>query len=265
MCYDISFSSNIQLITDYLPDLVVDAQLNFDFDMAIHVMAQAYRKYPVIINDGGTHKLMPFEWGVIADYMNTPEKIKQGRQYMCNAQSEKIINDKKSFWRRIRSKRCLIPVTGIYEHREIKGWKNKVPYFIHLKDRPMFCIPGLFHYSPIPDVETGEIKGTFTLITRSANSVMKQIHNGGPNVFRMPMFLPKELELKWLQPDLTDEGIQEVLDFEMPSEQLDYWPVFTIRSTKPRPDSREKTAPYEWPNLPPLGIDESTEQKNLFS
>src|SRR3954462_3059334 len=233
MCYDISFSSNIQLITDYLPDLVVDQQLNFDFEMAIHVMAQAYRKYPVIINDGGTYKLMPFEWGVIADYMNTPEKIKQGRQYMCNAQSEKIINDKKSFWRRIRSKRCLIPVTGIYEHREIKGWKNKVPYFIHIKDRNLFCIPGLYHYPPFPDVETGEIKGTFTLITRSANSVMKQIHNGGPNEFRMPLFLPKELELKWLQPDLTDEDIQEVLDFEMPSEQLEYWPVFTIRSTKP--------------------------------
>jgi putative SOS response-associated peptidase YedK len=265
MCYDISFSSNIQLITDYLPDLVVDPQLNFDFDMAIHVMAQAYRKYPVIINDDGVHKLMPFEWGVIADYMNTPEKVKQSRQYMCNAQSEKIINDKKSFWRRIRAKRCLIPVTGIYEHREIKGWKNKVPYLVRLKERPMFCIPGLYHYSPIPDMETGEIKGTFTLITRAANSVMKQIHNGGPNVFRMPLFLPKELELKWLQPGLTDEDIQQVLDFEMPSEQLEYWPVYTIRSTKPRPDDREKTAPFEWPNLPPLGIDESTEQKNLFT
>lgn len=265
MCYDISFSSNIQLITDYLPDVVIDSQLSIDFDLFIHVMAQAYRKYPVIIFEDGTYKLKPFEWGVIPDYMNTPEKVKKGRQYMCNAQSEKIINDKKSFWRRIRAKRCLIPVTGIFEHREIKGWKNKVPYFIHLKDRPMFCIPGLYYYSPFPDVETGEIKGTFTLITRSANNVMKQIHNGGPNVYRMPLFLPKEQELHWLKPELTDEGIQEILDFEMPSEQLDYWPVFTIRSTKPRPDNFEKTAPFSWPNLPPLGTDESTEQKTLFS
>jgi putative SOS response-associated peptidase YedK len=265
MCYDISFSSNIQLITDYLPDLVIDSQLPIDFDLTIHVMAQAYRKYPVILFEDDTYKLKPFEWGVIADYMNTPEKVKKGRQYMCNAQSEKIINDKKSFWRRIRAKRCLIPVTGIFEHREIKGWKNKVPYYVHLKDRPMFCIPGLYYYSPFPDVETGEIKGTFTLITRSANNVMKQIHNGGPNVFRMPLFLPKEQELQWLKPQLTDEGIQEILDFEMPSEQLDHWPVFTIRSTKRRPDSLDKTAPFTWPNLPPLGTDESTEQKTLFS
>jgi hypothetical protein len=30
------------------------------------------------------------------------------------------------------------------------------------------------------------------------------------------------------------------LDFEMPSENLDYWPVHTIRSGKPRPDNKPK-------------------------
>jgi putative SOS response-associated peptidase YedK len=264
MCYDISYSSDLTLITDYLPDLVIDPQLFIDFDTFMHVQAQAYRKYPIIIFEDGEYKLKLFEWGVIADYMNTPEKIKQSRQYMCNAQSEKIVNDKKSFWRRIRSKRCLIPVTGIFEHRDIKGWKNKVPYLVHETDRPIFCIPGLYYYSPIPDPETGEVKGTFTLITRPANSLMRQIHNGGPNAGRMPLFLTKELELKWLQPDLTDEDLQSVLDFEMPSEKLENWPVFTIRSTKPRPDHLDKTAPFEWPNLPPLGVDDGNIQKNLF-
>lgn len=33
-------------------------------------------KYPVIIQDDEHYKLTKFEWGVIADYMNTPEKIK---------------------------------------------------------------------------------------------------------------------------------------------------------------------------------------------
>jgi putative SOS response-associated peptidase YedK len=252
MCYDISFSSGIQLITDYLPEIVIDNQLTFDFDSTIHVMAQAFRQYPIIINEDGKYKLKAFEWGVVADYMNTPEKIKQMRQWMCNAQSEKVVQDKKSFWRRIRSKRCLIPVTGIYEHREIKGWKNKVPYFVHERNRPLFCLPGLYYYSPIPDMETGEVKGTFTLITRAANSLMKKIHNGGTHAFRMPLFLTKELEMKWLQPDLTDEQIQSVLDYEIPAEDLEQWPVFSIRTTKPRPDDKLKTEPYEWPNLPAL-------------
>jgi putative SOS response-associated peptidase YedK len=264
MCYDISFFSNIELIADYLPGIVIDPQLNIDFDSLIHVQAQAFRKYPIVLLEDDQYKLKQFEWGVIADYMNTPEKIKQGRQWMCNAQSEKIIGDKRSFWRRIRSKRCLIPVTAIYEHREIKGWKNKVPYLVRMKDRPLFCIPGLYYYSPIPDPETGEVKGTFTLITRPANSLMKQIHNGGPNAGRMPLFLTKERELQWLQPDLSEEEMQSMLDYEFPSDGLAYWPVFSIRTTKPRPDNKPKTEPFEWANLPPLGNDEPTQQQALF-
>jgi putative SOS response-associated peptidase YedK len=251
MCYDISFKTSIRSVEEYFPSIEINPQLNFDFDN-VHVIAQAYSRNPVIIFEEGRYKLQPFEWGVIADYMNTPEKIKTTRQWMCNAQSEKILGDKRSYWHRIRRSRCLIPVTGIYEHREIAGWKNKVPYFINLRDREMFCLPGLYHYSPLPDPETGEMTGTFTLITRAANEIMRKIHNGGSNAFRMPLFLSKEFEQKWLLPDLSDEEMQEILEFEMPSENLDFRPVFTIRSIKPRPDNKQKNEIFEWENLPPL-------------
>ncbi|MEJ7766741.1 MAG: SOS response-associated peptidase family protein [Chitinophagaceae bacterium] len=257
MCYDISFTTSIELITDYLPDIVVDTQIAFDFNAAVHVLAQSYSKYPIIIFEDGDYKLKEYEWGIIADYMNTPEKIKKGRQWMCNAQSEKIVQDKKSYWNRIRRKRCLIPVTGTFEHREIRGWKNKVPYMVRIRDRELFCLPGLFHYSPIPDLETGEARGTFTLVTRAANSIMKQIHNGGTNAFRMPLFLKnKEMELTWLLPDLSDEELAGILDFELPSEALEHWPVYTIRSPKGRPDENSKIHPWSWENLPPLGSDD---------
>ncbi len=264
MCYDISYDTSFENITKYLPDLVFDEQLEFDFAPNVHVLAHAFRKYPIIIFEDDVYKVKLFEWGVIADFMKTPEAVKKQRATMCNARSEKIVDDKKSYWHRIRRQRCLIPVTGIFEHREIKGWKNKVPYYVRLKDRDMFCIPGLYNYSPIPDVETGEVKGTFTLITRAANSVMEQIHNCGDNAFRMPLFLPRELELTWLRPGLPDEEISNVLKFEMPSEELDFHPVFTIRSTKPRPDERSKTEMFEWPGLPELGNDEGTKQVALF-
>ena len=81
MCYDISFSSNIELIADYIPGVVIDPQLSIDFDTTIHVQAQAFRKYPIILFEDDEYKMRLFEWGVIADYMNTPEKIKQGRLY----------------------------------------------------------------------------------------------------------------------------------------------------------------------------------------
>ena len=253
MCYDISFSTKVETITEYLSDLEVDPQARIDFDNYVHVQAQAHKKYPIVIFEDAHYKLKPFEWGIIPEYMNTPEKIKKGRNSMCNARSEKLIEDKRSYWHRIRKTRCLIPVTGIFEHREVKSWKNKVPYHVWLKNRPMFCLPGLFHYPNKADVETGEIVGTFSLITRPANSLMEQIHNGGENAFRMPLFLPKELEVKWLLPDLSDKEIQEILDYEMPSQELAYDPVYTIRTTKERPDQRGKLDPFNWPGLPALG------------
>jgi putative SOS response-associated peptidase YedK len=265
MCYDISYSTRLESILDYLPELGLTDQLELDFESFVHVQAQAYRKYPVIIFENGEYKLKNFEWGIIADYMNTPEKIKKQRSFMCNARSEKILDDKKSYWHRIRAKRCLIPVTAIYEHREIKGWKNKVPYLVSIKDRELFCIPGLYHYSPIPDPETGEVKGTFTVITRPANSLMMKIHNGGDNAFRMPLFLQdKEMELRWLKPDLIDEQIREILNFELPSEALNYHTVWTIRGKSLRPDRQAKNAPFEWPGLPELGNDNGNVVQSLF-
>lgn len=264
MCYDISYKITLDSLEEYFGGMLeTDPQLEIGFERE-HVIAQSFARYPVVLLEDGKYKLKLFEWGVIADYMDTPEKIKKMRSSMCNARSEKIIADKKSVWHRLRRKRCLVPVNGIFEHREIRGWKNKVPYYVELKGRKMFCLPGLYNYSPVPDVETGEARGTFTIITRAANEVMRQIHNGGDNAYRMPLFLPKELETDWLDPNLDDEQLKEILDYEMPAESLACRPVYSIRTTKPRPDGGSKTDPFDWPNLPPLGVDDGEIQKPMF-
>jgi putative SOS response-associated peptidase YedK len=254
MCLDISFYSALELIDDYFPNLTHDGEITFDLDAGVHFLALGHSRYPVIVSENDRYHRKYFEWGIITDYMDTPEKIKAMRKSMVNARSEKILEDKRSIWNRIRKKRCLIPVTGIYEHREIEGWKNKVPYHVRLKDRPMFCLPGLYYYNTrIPsDPETGEVRGTFTLITRAANPVMRQIHNSGTNAHRMPLFLPKDLEMEWLKPDLTDEQMATLLAFEMPPDQIVFDPVFSIRGRTPRPDGLPKNAPYPYADLPPI-------------
>ncbi|HUB62417.1 MAG TPA: SOS response-associated peptidase family protein [Puia sp.] len=254
MCLDISFYSALELIDDYFPNLTHDGEITFDLDTGVHFMALGHSRYPVIVSENDRYHRKYFEWGIITEYMNTPEKIKAMRKSMVNARSEKILEDKRSFWNRIRKKHCLIPVTGIYEHREIRGWKNKVPYYVRLKDRPMFCLPGLYHYNTMlpSDPETGEVRGTFTLITRAANAVMRQIHNGGDNAFRMPLFLPKDLEMEWLRPDLTDDQMAKLLACEMPPDQIVFDPVFSIRGRTPRPDGKPKNAPFPYAELPPI-------------
>jgi putative SOS response-associated peptidase YedK len=254
MCLDIAFYSALQTIDDYFPNLTHDGEISFDLEMGMHFMALGHNRYPVIISENDRYHRKYFEWGIITEYMDTPEKIKAMRKSMVNARSEKILEDKRSIWNRIRKTRCLIPVTGVYEHREIAGWKNKVPYHVHLKGRPMFCLPGLYHYNTkMPsDPETGEIRGTFTLITRAANPVMRQIHNSGDNAYRMPLFLTKELEMEWLKPNLDDEEMARLLTYEMSADQIVFEPVFSIRGRTPRPDGQPKNAPYQYLDLPPI-------------
>ncbi|MGZ5248254.1 MAG: SOS response-associated peptidase [Flavitalea sp.] len=255
MCYDISLHAPTEMILEQVPGIVVDPQLQLDLDTHTHVLAQSFRKCPVVILEDNLSKLKMFEWGVIADYMNTAEKIKDSRTSMCNARSEKL-TDKKSVWHRLRNRRCLIPVNGFFEHREIKGWKNKVPYFIHLKDKPLFFLAGLYNYSPIPDVETGEVRGTFTVITKPANSLMKMIHNGGANKHRMPMILSYEDQQKWMDPFLTEEEMVMITEKEFPAEQMEAWPVYSIRTTKTRPDGALIYDRFVYDSLPELGSDD---------
>lgn len=263
MCYDISYKITLDSIDEYFAGMIeIDPQIDIDFTTSIHILAQAYKKHPIVVMEDGGLKLKAFEWGVIADYMNTPEKLMKMRNSMCNARSEKIVGDNSSYWSKIRHKRCLIPVNGIFEHREIAGWKHKVPYYVRLKDRPMFCLAGLYNYPNRPtNIETGEVVGTFTVITRAANEVMRLIHNAGDNANRMPLFLPKDLEAEWLDPNLTDEGIQQILDYEMPAENLEYRTVWTIRSNKPHPNGGQKTDAYDWEKMPPLGQEAESQQK----
>jgi putative SOS response-associated peptidase YedK len=222
-----SYFSTIKLISDYLK---LDTAPEFDFTPTYHQVAQTYCKWPVALNEGAI-KIKLFEWGLIADYMNTPEKIKQYRSSMANARSEKMLDDNRSVWHRLRHKRCLVFCTGFFEHRDI-GLKKKQPYFISLKGEPVFCMAGLYNYSPIPDLETGEMTGTFSIITRPANELMKKIHNSGEHSDRMPLVLSKEFATKWLSKELADEEIREICAFCLAPAAMQAWPVDTIRKRK---------------------------------
>jgi len=245
MCYDMSFFSNIKLISDYLN---ITGGQDISFEPTYHKVAQSFCPWPVAVNEDGL-KLKIFDWGVIADYMNTPEKMREYRTSMANARSEKILDDKRSVWHRLRQQRCLVFSTGFFEHRDTGG-KKKLPYFIKVKGQEIFAFAGLYNYSPVPDPETGELTGTFAIITRPANPLMAKIHNGGPNSQRMPLLLTHEKGLDWLRPDLTDAALNEIIHYEFPENELEAWPVNTIRTRKE--DTAQVIAPLDATLFPAL-------------
>jgi putative SOS response-associated peptidase YedK len=255
MCYDISFTAKLKELPNYFPEMVESPQLELDFE-SDHIIAHRYPEYPIVKrNQEGNIVYQQMEWGVIPFYVKDETKFIRQRASMLNARSEKILDDPKSVWNKIKNRRCLIPVTGIFEHRGIVGWKNKVPYFITLKNQSMFFLPGLYATADLPDMETGEVvkRYSFTLITRQANPLLKNIHNDGDHRYRMPLFLPLELSKQWIDQELPEAEYRKILEYEMTPENMNYIPVWTIRSPKDRPDGKLKTEYWEWKDLPALG------------
>lgn len=291
MCLDISFkiAKEEDSLYDYLPHLKIDPQINLEFENIAHIQAHSRPNTKIIYtNNENIPYLTLMRWGLLKEYMfKDSVSFKKYAFNSFNARSENIL-DPKSSWYKIRKNRCLIDAPGIYEHRKINGWKNKVPYYVTLANKKRFLIPALYYHlqlneedlkrikaindkymlealNKVINFETGEVKGTYAMITREANQKMGFIHNDGPNKNRMPLFLQPEKAVNWINPSLTDNDIKEILSFEITSEELEAWPVFTIRSDKQRPDSKEKFEMYNWQGLPELGNDEPLEpQKAMF-
>ncbi|RBL88580.1 SOS response-associated peptidase [Chitinophaga flava] len=250
MCYDIALNANLQRILKSVPLLKTAGNLDLNFDTTYHKIGMSFPQWPVIVNNNGL-KVDKYTWGPVPKLLDTLEKVKRQRQMYLNARSEKVL-ESGTMWNAIRHQRCLIPVTGFFEYRQIPEWKNKVAYYIHSKEQEVFLIAGLWAYSNSWDVDKPERIPTFTLLTRAANPLMRQIHNGGDNAGRMPLMLPNELALQWIEKDITETDIRNIIQYEYPAEQLEYWPVNSVRKVKPDDETVIARAVYE--GLPELSL-----------
>lgn len=160
-----------------------------------------FPKLPVLTsNDNKMFTYM--QWGLIPFWTN-PLMAKQFYINNLNAKSETIF-EKKSFAPSLKSKRCIIPITGFFESRECN--KVNYPYFIKLKNESIFSLAGI--YDTWKDPDSGSTIKSFSIITTEANPLMAKIHN---KKIRMPVILSKEKEMLWIAPELTESNCKELL------------------------------------------------------
>ncbi|OGU57481.1 MAG: hypothetical protein A2X64_06800 [Ignavibacteria bacterium GWF2_33_9] len=162
----------------------------------------SFPEMPIIINENALI-LDVFSWGLIPRWAKDIEFAYKIRKNTLNARSESIFT-KPSFKNAINQKRCLIPTNGFYEWKH-EG-KSKIPYFIALNDSSIFAFGGI--YDEWLNKDTGEIINTFSIITTPANPLMEEIHNTKK---RMPLILPKESESIWLNQELNNYEITDLL------------------------------------------------------
>lgn len=151
--------------------------------------------------------LAPLRWGLTPRWAR--EAGPPGK--LINARSE-TLREKPSFRHLLASRRCLVPATGFYEWAARAGGKQ--PHFIHLPERPVFGMAGLW------DTwrgDGGELH-TFTILTTEANSAIADIHP------RMPVILSVEDGAAWLDRSLAFDAVAERLK-PYPAEAMAHYPV----------------------------------------
>jgi Uncharacterized conserved protein len=213
-----------------------EIKLLFNLQRDLPLLAPRYniapsQEVPVIVHDNGTNELKAMRWGLVPSW--APDAA-IGNQ-MINARAE-TLTEKPSFKRLMQQRRCLIPANGFYEWR--REGNQKVPVWIHLKDKKPFAFAGL--WDAWRDVE-GEILYTFLIITTVPNRLLRRIHN------RMPVIFDALQARQWLDPRLStrEADIAAVLA-PFPSELMDAHDVSPLVN-KPEFDRADCINPIKHP------------------
>lgn len=182
-----------------------------------------------------------YHWGLIPAFCKTAKDAKEMMVKTLNAKSETVFA-LPSFKNSIRQKRCMILADGFYEWRTLG--KLKYPYFIQLKNKEAFAFGGI--YNDWVNKETGEIINSFSIITTPANPLMAKIHNVK---LRMPLILPKEIEKDWLNPNLNEKEIIELMKPLEETKMEAYSISKLITNRNENPDKPEIQHQFEYPEL----------------
>ncbi|QJX79907.1 SOS response-associated peptidase [Priestia megaterium] len=165
------------------------------------------------------------KWGLVPYWA---DDIKIGYK-MINARGESV-DEKASFKRSFKSKRCLILADGFYEWK--KEGKNKQPFRFVMEDERPFAFAGLWEQWNKGE----EPLYTCTIITTKPNGVTKEVHD------RMPVILEEDVYDLWLNPQMNDTEYLKSLLVPYPADRMKMYPVSTVVNS-PKNDLEECLAP----------------------
>jgi putative SOS response-associated peptidase YedK len=158
----------------------------------------------VVRQQNGEREWAFLQWGLIPSWAKDPTIGYK----MINARSE-TAHEKPSFNHALHNRRCIIPASGFYEWE--KSGKEKIPHYIHLRDGEVMSLAGLWERWTSPE---GKEIQTCTILTTSANNLIKNFHD------RMPVILHREQFDLWLCRAVEDVKTLAELFHPYPSDQL---------------------------------------------
>ena len=176
---------------------------------------------PVIVRRERNEAVM-MEWGLV------PHWVKEGKaaRHLINARAETLA-ERPSFRGLLKSRRCLVPASGFYEWTKDGG--KKTPFYIRLRDEPVFAFAGLYDVWHTP---LGEGYATYTIITTGPNDLVSPIHN------RMPAILRREDEDQWVSGESLSAADLTGILAPHPAGGMEAYPVLPLVNNPGNNDER---------------------------
>jgi len=245
MCF--YYSVTKKSINKLVKGKVIDeVQLSL-FDERIIVSGFDHPRMPVITNDK-PNEIQHFQWGMLPTELDDINDF-QNKYNTLNAKAEDAQNSR-LYSEPFVSRRCLVLCSGFFEWQKVG--KEKIPYYISLKEDEMFVFAGLWNTTREPN--GSEIK-TFAILTVEANELMARIHNTKK---RMPLILKPETARQWISDELTPKQAKEIM-IPLPDHEMK---AHTIKKFVPSEcknySSSDFIAYYNYPIIEDLTYRENT-------
>lgn len=174
---------------------------------------------PAVVMRNGVRAVEKMIWGLIPVGAKDANSVFRYKTFAVKSEG---ILDKPSLRTALRSQRCIIPVNGFYE------WKNlpdgKRPFYIRPTSHELAGLAGLYSEWIDPD---GVAHSVCTVITIDSETESDMTPS------RLPIFVEKTDETDWLNPELGD--LSTLFRIMRPSDpdQLEIIPVRdAVNSTK---------------------------------
>lgn len=238
MCYHAQQNAAARKLENDFRRHLVNPEL---YEIQHHSIGFSHKNFAVIARHEGEDALHLFNWGLIPFWVKNLADAKKISHNTLNAKSETIF-DLPSFKTSISTKRCVIPLTGFYESRDLNG--VKYPYFIYPRNSDYFLIGGI--YSTWKDAETKALLNTFSVITTPSNTMMSEIHNLKK---RMPLILkPGDVDT-WIDPGLSKQTVIDLMQPHADEEMSAYTVSRDVNSSKIHSDREDIITRVEYEGL----------------
>ncbi|KQS37785.1 SOS response-associated peptidase [Pedobacter sp. Leaf194] len=198
MCYRATQTSKAYEYADFYAAPIIN-EADLEDHIYYHANGFAHPNLVTITAKDGVRQTERMTWGLMANWKKPLTDMVKLSNNTLNAKSETVF-DLASFKGSIMSKRCILPVEGFYEYKEVE--KDKLPYFIHPKEHPYFNLACIYAFYQNP--ENMEWHKSFAIITAPANELMADIHN---TKFRQPVITSNEQINTWLDLSASKEEV----------------------------------------------------------